>query len=155
MVADSEIAISTTELIDSLQIKRIVAGSGRSPWRNRTRPTRVVETDTTTSSARNTRYNVGHRSAAQLLCATLRTFPSQNVVAEPKGSRMNMPREKQATTQEQPIVRFGLGLANWSERWFPDPLIFALLGIVVVFIVGLLLRQSPRPGISSDMECCS
>jgi short-chain fatty acids transporter len=56
---------------------------------------------------------------------------------------MNMPREKQATTQERPIVRFGLGLANWSERWFPDPLIFALLGIVVVFIVGLLLRQSP------------
>jgi len=37
----------------------------------------------------------------------------------------------------------GLGLANWSERWFPDPLIFALIGIVVVFIVGLLLHQSP------------
>src|SRR5260370_7824107 len=68
---------------------------------------------------------------------------SQNVVAELKGSSMHMPREKQAATQEQPLVRFGLGLANWSERWFPDPLIFALLGIVVVFVVGLLLRQSP------------
>jgi short-chain fatty acids transporter len=34
-------------------------------------------------------------------------------------------------------------LANWSERWFPDPLIFALVGIVVVFVAGLLLRQSP------------
>jgi short-chain fatty acids transporter len=56
---------------------------------------------------------------------------------------MHMPREKQAATQEQPLVRFGLGLANWSERWFPDPLIFALLGIVVVFVVGLVLRQSP------------
>ena len=53
-----------------------------------------------------------------------------------------MPRENQ-TAQEQPLVRFGLGLANWSERWFPDPLIFALLGIVVVFVVGLLLHQSP------------
>src|SRR5271157_4475843 len=55
---------------------------------------------------------------------------------------MHMPPEK-AATQEQRLVRFGLGLANWSERWFPDPLVFALLGIVVVFVVGLLLRQSP------------
>jgi short-chain fatty acids transporter len=54
---------------------------------------------------------------------------------------MNNPRQKQAATEEQPLVRFGLGLSNWSERWFPDPLIFALLGIVVVFIVGLVLRQ--------------
>ena len=56
---------------------------------------------------------------------------------------MDMPQEKQPVAQEQRLVRFGLGLANWSERWFPDPLIFALLGIVVVFVVGLLLRQSP------------
>jgi len=54
---------------------------------------------------------------------------------------MHTPREKQPPTQEQGLVRFGLGLANWSERWFPDPLVFALLGIVVVFIVGLLLHQ--------------
>jgi short-chain fatty acids transporter len=56
---------------------------------------------------------------------------------------MNMPPRKAGATQEQRLVRFGLGLANWSERWFPDPLIFALLGIVVVFVVGLLLHQSP------------
>ena len=56
---------------------------------------------------------------------------------------MNLPGEKHAAPQEQRLVRFGLGLANWSERWFPDPLVFALLGIVVVFVVGLLLRQSP------------
>ncbi len=54
-----------------------------------------------------------------------------------------MPQEKQAATQEQPLVRFGLGLANWSERWFPDPLIFALLGIVVVFVVGLCFTRAP------------
>lgn len=54
---------------------------------------------------------------------------------------MSSPRP--AVTQEQRLVRFGLGLANWSERWFPDPLVFALLGIVVVFVVGLLLHQSP------------
>jgi len=56
---------------------------------------------------------------------------------------MDNPREKEAATREQPLVRFGLGLANWSERWFPDPLIFALIGIVVVFVVGLLLHQAP------------
>src|ERR1035438_833981 len=68
---------------------------------------------------------------------------SSSFASAPKGSKMHMPREKQAATQEQPLVRFGLGLANWSERWFPEPLIFALLGIVVVFGVGLLLHQSP------------
>src|SRR6201988_441310 len=56
---------------------------------------------------------------------------------------MDTPQEKNAATQEQPLVRLGLSLANWSERWFPDPLIFALLGIVVVFVVGLLLHQAP------------
>jgi short-chain fatty acids transporter len=51
--------------------------------------------------------------------------------------------QHQSVTQEKQLVRFGLGLANWSEKWFPDPLVFALLGIVVVFVVGLVLRQSP------------
>jgi len=46
-------------------------------------------------------------------------------------------------TGEAGLARFGLALANWSERWFPDPLVFALLGILFVFITGLCLRQSP------------
>ena len=56
---------------------------------------------------------------------------------------MHMPQKEQPAAQEKRLVRFGLGLANWSEKWFPDPLVFALLGIVVVFLVGLLLHQSP------------
>jgi short-chain fatty acids transporter len=56
---------------------------------------------------------------------------------------MHMPPQKDAAAQEQHLVRFGLGLARWSERWFPDPLVFALLGIVVVFVTGLALHQSP------------
>ncbi len=56
---------------------------------------------------------------------------------------MHATRPKQAATSEGGLIRLGLGLANWSERWFPDPLVFALLGIVIVFIVGLLLHQSP------------
>jgi short-chain fatty acids transporter len=54
-----------------------------------------------------------------------------------------MTREMQPVIREQPLVRFGLALANWSERCFPDPLVFALIGIVVVFVVGILLLQSP------------
>ena len=56
---------------------------------------------------------------------------------------MYSPQEEQPVIQEKRLVRFGLGLANWSEKWFPDPLVFALLGIVVVFLTGLLLHQSP------------
>ncbi len=41
------------------------------------------------------------------------------------------------------LERFGLWLAEWSEKWFPDALVFALMGIVIVFIVGLLLGESP------------
>ncbi len=55
---------------------------------------------------------------------------------------MHMPPKKSPELQEG-LVRFGLRLTNWSERWFPDPLVFALLGIVVVFVAGLLLHQSP------------
>ena len=52
-----------------------------------------------------------------------------------------MPSQSQSTaSQEKRLVRFGLALANWSERWFPDPLVFALLGIVIVFLVGLTLQ---------------
>jgi len=55
-----------------------------------------------------------------------------------------MPKQARRTqSRESGLARFGLSLANWSERWFPDPLVFALLGILVVFIVGLCLRQSP------------
>jgi short-chain fatty acids transporter len=39
--------------------------------------------------------------------------------------------------------RLGLLLAAWSERWFPDPLIFALLGIVCVFCIGIAMGEKP------------
>ena len=60
----------------------------------------------------------------------------------------NVSRTERATSKpdngrEGALVRTGLALANWSERWFPDPLVFAFLGIVVVFLTGLVLRESP------------
>src|ERR1039458_9705562 len=98
------------------------------------------------SIARKTAHNVPHIAARDWppICRPrwCELFNAR-IAVESKGSNMPVPREKQVATAEQPLVRFGLGLANWSERWFPDPLIFALLGIVVVFVVGLLLRQSP------------
>lgn len=35
------------------------------------------------------------------------------------------------------VARLGVALANWSEKWFPDPLVFAFLGIIAVFLGGL------------------
>jgi short-chain fatty acids transporter len=49
---------------------------------------------------------------------------------------------KRGTFQpESGLARIGLALATWSERWFPDPLVFAFLGIVVVFVTGLILHE--------------
>jgi len=58
------------------------------------------------------------------------------------------PKTTRSTTRSESVrdgilVRWGLALASWSERWFPDPLVFAFLGIVVVFLTGLVLHQSP------------
>ena len=41
------------------------------------------------------------------------------------------------------LERFGLGLAAWSEKWFPDAWVFALVGIVIVYVFGLLIGESP------------
>ena len=51
-------------------------------------------------------------------------------------------RKTNSTQQDSGLARFGLALATWSERWFPDPLVFALAGIVIVFIFGLFLHES-------------
>ena len=41
------------------------------------------------------------------------------------------------------LSRVGLALADWTERWFPDPLVFAFIGVVVVFLIGLAAGESP------------
>jgi len=41
------------------------------------------------------------------------------------------------------LEKFGLTLAEWSEKWFPDPLVFALIGIVIIFLLGLIVGESP------------
>ncbi|MGA2400973.1 MAG: TIGR00366 family protein [Syntrophobacteraceae bacterium] len=45
--------------------------------------------------------------------------------------------------KESVLERFGLGLATWSEKWFPDAWVFALLGIVFIFCFGIIIGESP------------
>jgi len=44
---------------------------------------------------------------------------------------------------ESALERFGLRLAAWSEKWFPDAWVFALLGIVFIFCFGIILGERP------------
>lgn len=44
-----------------------------------------------------------------------------------------------AATADGPLVRLGVALADWAERWFPDPFVIALLGLLVVLTVGLAM----------------
>jgi short-chain fatty acids transporter len=50
-------------------------------------------------------------------------------------------RNAENAAAEGTLARYGLALARWSERWFPDPLVFALLGIVFVFFTGIALHE--------------
>jgi short-chain fatty acids transporter len=57
-----------------------------------------------------------------------------------------MAKEKKEAASEQKegfFEKAGLWLAEWSEKWFPDALVFALMGIVIVFCFGLLIGESP------------
>lgn len=56
----------------------------------------------------------------------------------------NEKKSMQQTDQQFGILeRWGLWLAEWSEKWFPDALVFALVGIVIVFAFGLAIGESP------------
>src|SRR2546430_5479998 len=46
-------------------------------------------------------------------------------------------------SRERAAIRVGIAISDWTERWFPDAFVFALVGIVVVFVAGLLLRRGP------------
>lgn len=45
--------------------------------------------------------------------------------------------------KQNTLARFGLWLAEWSEKWFPDAWVFALIGVAVVFGLGILTGESP------------
>lgn len=49
------------------------------------------------------------------------------------------PGQAAAGMGEGGLARLGLAIADWSERWFPDAFIFALLALVIVALGALLL----------------
>lgn len=40
--------------------------------------------------------------------------------------------------------RLGMGLADWSEKWFPDAFVFALVALILVFVAGMLFHTGMR-----------
>jgi short-chain fatty acids transporter len=49
---------------------------------------------------------------------------------------------RSARTDGGILIRLGMGLADWAERWFPDALVFAMGAIVIVFTAGLLVGST-------------
>jgi short-chain fatty acids transporter len=47
-------------------------------------------------------------------------------------------------TSETRFVRAGMAMADWSQRWFPDAFIFALIGVAIVFVAGLATGSPTR-----------
>jgi len=42
------------------------------------------------------------------------------------------------------LARLGMALADWSERWFPDALVFAFMALLIVFAIGLSFGTAVR-----------
>lgn len=63
-----------------------------------------------------------------------------------KASRPGSSSAASGTGEETPgfLIRAGLALTEWSERWFPEPLVFAFLGVVGVFLLGLAMGERPE-----------
>ncbi|MCW2822881.1 MAG: short-chain fatty acid transporter, partial [Marmoricola sp.] len=49
-----------------------------------------------------------------------------------------------ADVQERGLARFAQRLAGWTEKWFPDAYVFALMGVVVVTLAALLNGAGPK-----------
>ena len=49
-----------------------------------------------------------------------------------------------ADVQERGLARFAQRIAGWTERWFPDAYVFALVGVVVVTLAALANGSSPK-----------
>lgn len=42
------------------------------------------------------------------------------------------------------FARLGMALADWSQKWFPDAFVFALSGLIIVFVAGMFAGISTR-----------
>jgi short-chain fatty acids transporter len=48
----------------------------------------------------------------------------------------------QIGSTENPVARTGLAFARFSERWFPDPFVFALLSVIAVFALAIAAGEN-------------
>jgi short-chain fatty acids transporter len=46
-------------------------------------------------------------------------------------------------TENAPLARAGVALADFCQRWFPDAFVFALAAVLFVFVFGLSIGESP------------
>jgi short-chain fatty acids transporter len=61
---------------------------------------------------------------------------------------MNTKSDNALDQQSGRFARLGLALADWSQRWFPDAFVFALLALIIVFVAGLFSGSSLRELVS-------
>jgi short-chain fatty acids transporter len=52
-------------------------------------------------------------------------------------------KKKKDVKQEGAMERLGISLANWSEKWFPDAYIFAVIAVILIALVALLMGRTP------------
>jgi len=55
---------------------------------------------------------------------------------------MSTAEQTPVASTSEPLGRFarlGLALADWSQKWFPDAFVFALVAVIVVFVAGLIV----------------
>src|SRR6202140_5427583 len=58
----------------------------------------------------------------------------------PKGNAIQEAGEDSAGV----FARLGMGLADWSQKWFPDAFVFALVGLIIVFVSGMFAGVGTR-----------
>jgi short-chain fatty acids transporter len=52
-------------------------------------------------------------------------------------------KERDGLSEDGLLARMGYSLANWSERWFPDAFIFAVVAVIIISIIALLMGRTP------------
>lgn len=52
-------------------------------------------------------------------------------------------QRKQESGEHSLMERMGAGLADWSEKWFPDAYVFAAIAVVIVAMAALAMGRKP------------
>lgn len=56
---------------------------------------------------------------------------------------MNPEKRPSGSREEGAIARLGSSLADWSEKWFPDAYVFAVMAVVIVCAAALAMGRTP------------